>query len=140
MDIPIAVGDVVDPMVTAMIGKGLSAHNLEATGYSDSLPLAVLAHDPATGAVLGGAIGRTSLGVMFLNYFHLPREVRGNGLGTRILLAFEDEGRRRGCTSGFLYTISFQAPAFYERNGWSRFGEIPCEPPGASRIFLRKSL
>ncbi len=90
--------------------------------------------------MLGGATGRTSLGVMFLDYFHLPPEVRGNGLGTRILCAFEDEGRRRGCTWGFLYTTSFQAPAFYERNGWERFGEIPSEPPGASRIFMRKSL
>jgi hypothetical protein len=56
------------------------------------------------------------------------------------LAAFEAEGKRRGCRAGVLYTISFQAPAFYEKHGWSRFGEIPCEPEGTSRIFMTKQL
>jgi len=38
------------------------------------------------------------------------------------------------------HTISFQAAEFYARNGWTRFGEIPCDPPGTSRIFMTKSL
>src|SRR5689334_11688508 len=42
--------------------------------------------------------------------------------------------------SAVLYTISFQAPGFYERNGWRRFGEIPSDPPGTSRIFMTKEL
>jgi hypothetical protein len=29
---------------------------------------------------------------------------------------------------------------FYERNGWRRFGEIPCDPPGTSRIFMTNEL
>jgi hypothetical protein len=40
----------------------------------------------------------------------------------------EDEGRARGCRSGALYTISFS------------FGEIACDPPGTSRIFMTKEL
>jgi hypothetical protein len=39
-----------------------------------------------------------------------------------------------------LLTISFQAPEFYRRNGWRVFGEIPCNPPGTSRIYLTKDL
>src|SRR5256886_11992358 len=61
----------------------------------------------------------------------------GTGLGTEVLRMFEDEGRRRGCRSAVLYTISFQAPGFYERNGWRRFGEIPCDPPGTDRKSTR---
>jgi hypothetical protein len=52
----------------------------------------------------------------------------------------EDEGRRRGCRVGVLYTISFQAPGFYARHGWRVFGEIPCDPPGTSRVFMTKDL
>jgi hypothetical protein len=37
-----------------------------------------------------------------------------------------------------IYTISFQAPGFYKRLGWRVFGEIPCDPPGTSRVFLIK--
>lgn len=76
----------------------------------------------------------------FLDLFHLPETLRGSGIGSRLLRAFEDEARRRGCRNAVLYTISFQAPGFYEKNGWVRFGEIACEPEGNSRVFLSKQL
>jgi hypothetical protein len=50
----------------------------------------------------------------------------------------QKEARRRGCRAGVLYTISFQAPGFYQRLGWRVFGEIPGDPPGISRVFLTK--
>jgi GNAT superfamily N-acetyltransferase len=136
----IVVTDVVDHAVEQAIGGGLNAFNAAASGISDRRPLAVVTKDPASGDVVGGAIGRSSLGLLFLDLFFLPEAVRGSGLGSEVLRAFEDEGRRRGCRSAVLYTISFQAPGFYERNGWRRFGEIPCDPPGTSRIFMTKEL
>ncbi len=36
--------------------------------------------------------------------------------------------------------ISVQAPAFHEKFGWRRFGEVPCDPPGTSRVFMTKTL
>lgn len=110
------------------------------TGINDRQPLAVVVRDPDTGAVLGGVSGRTSLGLLFLNVFHLPRHLRGAGLGSQILHMAEEKARRRGCCSGVLLTISFQAPAFYERHGWRRFGEGPCRPPGTSRVYMVKEL
>ncbi len=55
-------------------------------------------------------------------------------------LTVEEEGRRRDCVAGVLYTISFQVPAFYEGHGWRRFGEVACLPTGTSRTFLSKQL
>jgi GNAT superfamily N-acetyltransferase len=143
-------GDMAEPIVVVTdsperqameaIGKGLSDFNDETTGISDRRPLAVVVQDPATGETLGGVIGRTSLGLLFLDVFYLPRELRGSGLGSRILAMAEEEGRRRGCRAAVLYTISFQAPGFYQRHGWRIFGEIPCSPPGTSRIFMTKEL
>lgn len=78
--------------------------------------------------------------MLFLDLFHLPEALRGGGLGSRILRLAEEEARRRGCVAGVLMTISFQAPGFYERHGWQRFGEVPCLPPGTSRVFLSKKL
>ncbi len=135
---------LVDPVLVAeaeqVIGEGLSAFNDEVTGVNDRQPLAVVVRDPNTGAILGGAAGRTSLGLLFINVFHLPKHLRGGGLGSRILHLAEEEARRRGCCSGVLLTISFQAPGFYERHGWHRFGEVPCCPPGTSRIYMMKEL
>jgi GNAT superfamily N-acetyltransferase len=136
----ILVTDVINRPIEEAVGGGLSRFNDEVTGFSDRRPLAVVVQDPETGAVLGGATGRSSLGLLFLELFYLPKSLRGSGLGMEILRMFEDEGRRRGCRSAVLYTISFQAPGFYERNGWRKFGEIACDPPGASRIFMTKEL
>jgi GNAT superfamily N-acetyltransferase len=136
----ILVTDVVDHATEEAISGGLGRFNEAQSGIGDLRPLAVILKDPESGETLGGAIGRTSLGLLFLDLFFLPQTLRGAGLGTQILRMFEDEGRRRGCCSAVLYTISFQAPEFYARHGWTRFGEIPCDPPGTSRIFMTKSL
>jgi GNAT superfamily N-acetyltransferase len=136
----ILVTDSVDRTAEEAIGGGLRTFNEEQSGISDLRPLAVILKNPESGETLGGAIGRTSLGLLFLDLFFVPKTLRGAGLGTQVLRMFEDEGRRRGCRSAMLYTISFQAPDFYARNGWQRFGEIPCDPPGTSRIFMTKSL
>ena len=141
MHVPeIIVTDAADDESIQVIGKGLNHFNDQHVGYGDRQPLAVLVRDPQSGDVVGGASGRTSLGLLFLDLFHLPETLRGMGIGTEVLRRFEEEGRRRGCRSAVVYTISFQAPQFYERNGWVRFGEVPCDPPGTSRIFLCKTL
>ena len=124
----------------ALVSDSLDAFNVQATGIEDRQPLAVLVRDPQTHRVVGGLTGRTSLGLLFVDLFHLPPELRGSGLGSEVLRRAEAEGRRRGCHRAVLYTISFQAPDFYKRHGWETFGEIPCDPPGTSRVFMSKNL
>jgi GNAT superfamily N-acetyltransferase len=92
------------------------------------------------GEIVGGLLGRSSLGMFFLDLFYLPETLRGSGLGSRLITQAEDEARRRGCTAAFVYTVTFQAPGFYERHGYHRFGEIACPPAGATRVFFSKAL
>jgi GNAT superfamily N-acetyltransferase len=136
----ITVTDAPDPRVETLIGDGLRRYNAEKSGIDDSRPLAVVVSDPDTREILGGISGRTSRGLLFVDLVYLPDHLRGDGLGSRVLTLAEDEGRRRGCRAAVLYTSSFQAPGFYLRRGWRVFGEIPCEPPGTSRIFMTKAL
>lgn len=136
----IAVGENADPAFENLLGKGLEEFNLQAAGFSDQRPLYVVVRDPDSGEALGGIVGRTSLGLAFLDLFHLPASVRGTGMGTRVLQAFEDEARKRGCRNAVLYTISFQAPGFYEKNGWVKFGEVESDLEGVSRVFMKKRL
>ena len=119
---------------------GLANHGVEQAGYWDARPIAVLAQHPSDGRILGGLVGRTSLGLMFIELAFLPEELRNRGLGSRMLQMAENEAVRRGCCAGVLYTISFQAPRFYEHHGWREFGRVPCHPPGVSRIFMTKDL
>ncbi|CUZ81613.1 Acetyltransferase (GNAT) family [Serratia marcescens] len=136
----IEISDRVTPEITFCIAEGLDRFNDQQIGYGDRLPLAVVVKDPDSGDVLGGITGRSSLGLLFLDLFYLPEALRGTGLGSELLRRFEQEGRRRGCLSAVLYTISFQAPEFYQRHGWQRMGEVLCLPPGTSRIFMSKTL
>ncbi|MGR3890071.1 GNAT family N-acetyltransferase [Pseudomonas sp. 1152_12] len=136
----IDISDQPNPDAERLLGNGLAVFNEAITGFNDRLPLTVLVKDPDTQQVLGGITGKTTLGMAFLDLFHLPDSLRGSGLGSQLLHAFEDEARRRGCRNAVLYTLSFQAPGFYEKHGWVRFGEIPCEPEGSSRVFLSKAL
>ena len=140
MDPILTVTDSPDPASLSVIGDGLNAYNDLSLGYADRRPLAVLVTDPATGAVLGGATGRTSLGVLFIDLVYLPDSLRGRDIGTRMIGLAEAEAVRRGCRTGVLYTMTIQAPGFYQRLGWRVFGEIACDPPGNHRVFLTKTL
>lgn len=91
----IVVTDTVDTAAAHVIAAGLDSFNKAAAGYEDYRALAVIVRDPKTDEVLGGATGRTSLGLLFLDLFYLPEHMRGSGLGSAVLKAFEDEGRAR---------------------------------------------
>ncbi len=123
-----------------IIEQGLDAFNEQKVGYRDSRPLAALLKDPETGATLGGMIGRTSYGLLFVNTVYLPEDQRGQDIGSRLLALMEQEAIARGCKAGFLLTITFQAPGFYGRHGWTEFGRIACDPPGTARVFMTKAL
>ena len=134
----IVVTDAPEQRDADVIAKGLSDYNTEHVGPGDRRTLAVLVKD-ADGNTLGGIGGRSTLGVLFLDLVYLPKTLRGSGVGSRMLAEAEEEGRRRGCKSAVLFTLSFQAPGFYKKHGWRVFGEIPCHR-GASRIFMTKEL
>ena len=136
----LTVTDAPDDAARAAIGEGLSAFNDAMTGFADRRTLAVLVSDPETKQVQGGVLGRTSLGLLFIDLVFLPEALRRGGIGRRMIALAEEEGRRRGCVAAVLYTISFQAPEFYAKLGYREFGRIPCLPPGTSRVFMTKPL
>ncbi len=89
-----------------MIEDGLTSYNREKAGYSDTRPLAVLIREPGTGEIAGGLLGRTIYGLLFIDLIYLPALARGQGRGSQIMAAAEQEARRRGCTAAVLYTPS----------------------------------
>jgi len=127
-----------EPEAAQIIRDGLDAFNEAVVGYVDSLPLNVVIRASEAGEIIGGISGGTSFGLLTINLVYLPETLRGTGLGTRMMEMAEQEARRRGCRAGVVYTVSIQAPGFYQRLGWRVFGEIQCDPPGTSRVFLTK--
>jgi len=135
----ITLTDAPDPRLESVLEDGLAAYNAEQAGIRDWRPLAVSAHDPDSGDLVGGLLGRTSLGLFFLDLFYLPERMRRGGTGSAMLRMAEAEAGRRGCRAATLVTVNFQAPEFYARHGWEEFGRI-AGAPGVERIFMRKNL
>jgi GNAT superfamily N-acetyltransferase len=136
----ITLTDAPEPGATAVIQEGLGAYNDEKAGFRDFRPLAVLVSDPETSEVLGGLYGRSYLGVLFIDRFFLPEKYRGNRLGARLLAMAEEEGKRRGCAVIALFTLHFQAPGFYQKQGYEVAATLETPPPGATRFLMRKQL
>jgi GNAT superfamily N-acetyltransferase len=125
----ITLTDAPEDGERTVVMDGLRAYNEERAGVSDARQLAILARDPDTGEVVGGLLGRSYLGLLTVERFFLPENLRRGGLGGRILAMAEEEGRRRGCTRAVLSTLHFQAPGFYLKQGWEVAARIECEPP-----------
>jgi GNAT superfamily N-acetyltransferase len=122
-----------------LIARKLDDYNNANSGQHDNTPLDMIVTDSATGEVLGGLSGRTSLGVFFVDMLYLPESLRRSGVGSELLSKAEAEAKRRGCDNAVVYTISFQAPRFYEKHGFRVFGEVPCQPAGTMRFFMIKT-
>jgi GNAT superfamily N-acetyltransferase len=117
--------------------EGLRAYNKSNIGYTDTTPLNILLQNES-GETIGGLNGKTTFGVLFIDVLYVPEDLRGQRLGQRMMDMAEEEARRRGCIAGFVYTLNFQAPEFYQHLGWEPFGEIACAPEGINRVFLKK--
>jgi GNAT superfamily N-acetyltransferase len=124
----------------AVVMDGLLAYNEAQVGPSDARALAILVRDPETKEVAGGLLGRTYLGLLTVERFFLPEDLRRDRLGSRVLAMAEQEARRRGCTRAVLSTLHFQAPGFYLKQGWEVAARIECEPPGHTRFYMTKKL
>jgi GNAT superfamily N-acetyltransferase len=107
-------------------------------GYpSDSRTVAVLLRD-GDGAVVGGLWGRTGYGWLFVEFLVVPEELRGLDFGSRLMDRAEALAKERGCVGAWLTTFPFQARGFYEKRGYSLFGELENAPGDNARLFLRK--
>lgn len=99
---------------------------------------AILLRDPDTQAVTGGLYGMDGFGWAFVKYLAVPDEYRGQGLGSRLLAEAEAIARARGYIGVWLDTFEFQARPFYEKLGYTVFGELEGAPNAIPRYFLKK--
>lgn len=101
----------------AVVDLGLDTHNNTAAPLQDVQALACIAQ-AADGSVRGGAMGRTWGQCCELQQLWVDETLRLQGQGRRLMQAFEQAAMARGCTTFYLDTFSFQAPAFYRALGY----------------------
>lgn len=122
-----------------IIGGGLSEFNEAQAGDDNGKNLCFVIRGTDE-EILGGVIGATYWGWLYINLMWVKENLRGHGYGKRLLQKAEAEARQRGAKYAYLDTFSFQAPEFYKKQGYEIFGELPNFPEGHQRYFLKKTL
>jgi len=113
--------------------------NSHATGYFDGRLVGGSIHD-SKGEVIAGYCGHTWGGSCELTSVWVRENHRGQGLGRALLESAEAEAGRRGCRQLVLRTHSFQAPGFYEAQGYERRHVVEDVPKGYSDFVYVKVL
>ena len=125
--------------VSRKLWNGLLRYNRKTAGpfrYTRT----VLSVRDGKGGLLGGLILQSYWQESYVELLWLSARARRAGFGSQLLKEAERRAQRRGSRLIHLNTYSFQAPGFYERQGYQRFGGMSGSPQGESRHFYVKRL
>jgi GNAT superfamily N-acetyltransferase len=117
----------------------LYAYNVEQTGVDDGQWLAIFVRDDQQ-TIRAGVEGWTWCGSCYIRNVWVHQDLRGQGVGTRLLQAVEQEAIHRGCQQIVLASFSFQAPGFYQKLGFETFAVLADHPRGHQHHYLHKRL
>ena len=128
-----------DEKEIAFVNEALAAYNDGKVGPDNHRLLNIVEYDDA-GNVIAGILGGTYWGWMHVDILWVDEKHRRGGIGTKLLSAAEDEARRRGCHAVHVDTMSWQAPEFYKKLGYTIISELKDIPQGYTKYHLIKNL
>lgn len=121
------------------IFDNLKEYNLSKLEYSEIVPIGIFKENK-DGKKQAGLIGETFGNWLFIKYLWVRSELRGNGIGTKMLQAAENEAKLRGARYVFVDTFDFQAPEFYLKHGYKQVFELSEYPKTGKRHYYKKEL
>lgn len=128
-----------DPDLDKRLSEELDAEKYSAITSADKAGLSVRLHDER-GTLVGGLTGWTWGGCGGITSLWLVPECRGRGWGAQLLTAAEEEMHRRGTTRVVAAAMSFEAPGFNLRHGYTQVGCTPDLPDGTAKHHFHKEL
>ena len=117
----------------------INRYNVAQTGAYDYQELAIFVRNEQH-EIIAGLSGYTWAGMCEVQFLWVHPDQQRQGYGSELLAAAEQEARQRGCSIIILGTYSFQAPRFYQQQGYELVGRIAECPPGHSNYHFKKSL
>ena len=121
------------------IRAALDQFNRERVGEDGHTPLNIVEYDEK-GNPIGGILGGTYWGWMYVDILWVHESHRYRGIGSRLLREAEKQALVRGCHHVHLDTMSWQAPEFYKKHGYEVVGVLPDIPRGNAKYLLMKKL
>ena len=92
------------------------------------------------GVCLGGINAFRIDQLLLIDRVWVADDQRGKGLGARLLAAVEEKGRAGGAKWAELNTFGFQAPGFYEKQGYRLMGKLEKAVGEYAHFFYQKAL
>jgi GNAT superfamily N-acetyltransferase len=138
--VTIRIAAVADkPAASRELWKGLLRFNRQHAGPLRYKRTVLCARD-AEGKLLGGLIMQSYWRETYVELLWLSERARGAGTGAKLVAEAERRAKRLGSHVMHLNTYSFQAPGFYESQGYRRFGAVSGSPRGERRYYYMKRL
>jgi GNAT superfamily N-acetyltransferase len=138
LTVDVRIDDQMSAADEATVVGGLRTFNEKWLGPSNERPVRLVARDEL--GVAGGLLGHTKWDWLYVAKLWVDERARGQGIGTKLLMAAEELARSRGCTNASLDTFEYQARPFYEKLGYQLFGTLEGYPPGYRQFYLCKRL
>lgn len=122
------------------LGSRLRHYNYGFVGeYPEQQYIRLNARDD-NGRLLGGLRGFVFLYWLNIDVLFVEADVRGSGLGSRLLAEAERQAIALGARNAKLDTFEWQAPAFYRKHGYEEYARIDDYAAGFYLASMKKSL
>ena len=117
----------------------IRAYNRSKREEAESEPLNIYVEDEK-GNLLAGLVAETFGNWLEIEYLLVKEELRGQGIGSRLLQQAESEANNRNCRFAFVNTYQFQAPDFYLSHGYKEVFALQDYPYTGKRYYYQKDL
>ena len=92
------------------------------------------------GEIIGSITGRAYYNEVHIGDLVIDKNYRGQDIGTKLVMAVEEEYKKKGFEKITLTTFGFQAPEFYKKLGYSLEFVREDKDPKLSKYFFCKPL
>ena len=122
-----------------IIGDLIRSYNRSKREVAESEPLNLYVEDEH-GEIMAGLVAETFGNWLEIEYLFVKEDIRGQGIGSQLLQQAESEAKNRNCRFAFVNTYQFQAPAFYQKQGYKKVFTLKDYPYTGQRHYYQKDL
>ena len=128
-----------ESLKSQIIGDLIRSYNRSKREVAESEPLNLYVEDEY-GEIMAGLVAETFGNWLEIEYLFVKEDLRGQGIGSQLLHQAESEAKKRNCRFAFVNTYQFQAPAFYQKQGYKEVFTLQDYPYIGQRYYYQKNL
>ncbi len=129
----------IESQKSQVIGDLIRSYNRSKREAAESEPLNLYVEDDS-GELMAGLVAETFGNWLEIEYLFVKEDLRGQGIGSKLLQQAESEAKKRNCRYVFVNTYQFQAPAFYQKRGYKEVFTLKDYPYDGQRHYYQKDL